>query len=154
MPAAYQLQRQADGLLLILADGSRHSGVLPVRAFPIAAPDEGLSLLDGAGHELLWIERLADLPAESRAALEAELAEREFMPEIRRLHSVSTFATPSVWEVDTDRGRTRFTLKGEEDIHRLNDGLLLILDSHGVQYLIRDPRALDAHSRRLLDRFM
>jgi hypothetical protein len=32
--------------------------------------------------------------------------------------------------------------------------MLLIADSHGINYLIRDSQALDAHSRRLLDRFL
>ena len=31
---------------------------------------------------------------------------------------------------------------------------LLITDSHGIQFLIRDRYALDAHSRRILDRFL
>ncbi|MDM7463769.1 MAG: DUF1854 domain-containing protein, partial [Tepidimonas taiwanensis] len=49
---------------------------------------------------------------------------------------------------------TRFVLKGEEDIRRLARDVLLIQDSHGVQYLIRRPLELDRHSRRLLDRFL
>jgi len=76
------------------------------------------------------------------------------MPEIHRLRQVSTFATPSTWTVETDRGETRFILKGEEDIRRLGAAALLISDSHGVQYLIRELSRLDKTSRRLLDRFM
>ena len=30
----------------------------------------------------------------------------------------------------------------------------LIADSHGIQFLVRDMRTLDKHSRRLLDRFL
>lgn len=86
--------------------------------------------------------------------MESELSRREFMPEIRRIRKVSTFATPSSWEVETDRGDTTLLLKGEEDIRRLPGGRLLISDSHGVQFLIRDPAALDRASRRLLDRFL
>ena len=69
-------------------------GVLPVRAFPISQPGRGLSLVTADGHELLWIDQLADLPADARALVEEELASREFMPEIRKLKSVSAFATP------------------------------------------------------------
>jgi hypothetical protein len=76
------------------------------------------------------------------------------MPVIERIVSVGSFATPSTWEVDTDRGRTTFVLKGEEDIRRLAAPALLIADSHGIQFLIRDRRALDQHSRRILDRFL
>ena len=58
------------------------------------------------------------------------------------------------WEVDTDRGPTRFVLRGEENIRRLPGGMLMIADEHGIQYLIRKLRALDKPSRKLLDRFL
>lgn len=152
---SFQLTRDPHGRLLLTApDGSVHAGVQPVRAFPLAAPAEGIALMGTDGHELAWIDHLDDLPDATRNLVEAELASREFMPEIRRLRQVSTFATPSTWTVETDRGETRFILKGEEDIRRLGATALLISDSHGVQYLIRDLSRLDKTSRRLLDRFM
>ncbi len=135
-------------------DGKVQEGVVPVRAFPITAPDQGISLVDPYGHELIWIERLSDLPGELRKLIEADLASREFVPEIKRIRNVSSFATPSVWEVETDRGETAFTLKGEEDIRRLASPALLIADSHGINFLIRDRFALDPHSRKILDRFL
>ncbi|CAM5784359.1 DUF1854 domain-containing protein [Ottowia pentelensis] len=149
------LQRDAFGRLVLTdAQGQAHLGVVAVRAFPIAAPDEGISLLDGDGHELAWIEHLADCPAPQRELIEQALRQREFMPVLKRLRSVSSFATPSIWDVDTDRGPTRFTLKGEEDIRRLGPDLLIVNDMHGVQYLIRDLASMDRASRKLLDRFL
>jgi hypothetical protein len=151
----FQLSRDAHGRLrLTTADGGVHEGVLPVRAFPLAAPTEGIALMGTDGHELAWIERLGDLAEATRRLVEEELASREFVPEIRRLRHVSTFATPSTWDVETDRGETRFILKGEEDIRRLGADSLLIADSHGIQFLIRDLQALDRQSRKLLDRFL
>lgn len=151
-----QLHRNAHGrLVLTLADGSEHAGVLPVRAFPIAAPNEGLSLVGSNGHELLWIERLSDVPAQPRALLEEELAVREFVPVIEKIRSVSGFATPSTWQIDTDRGPTQLVLKAEEDIRRLpGRTALLIHAADGVQYAVRDTRALDRNSLRLLERFL
>ena len=110
---SFSLERNAHGrLVLVDPQGVRHDGVLPVRAFPLAAPDEGLSLVGGDGRELAWIDRLSALPAAQRALVEEELAGREFMPVIERLLSVSTFSTPSTWTVDTDRGATTLVLKG------------------------------------------
>ena len=44
-PMAFDLRRNPHGrLVLRLADGTEHEAVTPVRAFPIAAPQEGLSL--------------------------------------------------------------------------------------------------------------
>ncbi|WP_374601242.1 DUF1854 domain-containing protein [Niveibacterium sp.] len=151
----WQLERNAFGRLVLTdAAGERHENVVPVRAFPIAAPEDGLSLVSQDGHELAWVDRLGDLPPTVREMVETELGSREFVPEIRRLINVSTFATPSTWTVETDRGETQFILRGEEDIRRLAGSTMLIADSHGIQFLIRDPQALDRHSRRLLDRFL
>lgn len=151
----FQLERDAHGrLVLTTADGMRHPGVVPVRAFPIAAPNEGLSLVDGDGREVAWVEALDKLPPPLRALITEELLTREFTPVIRRIVSVSTFSTPSIWQVDTDRGVTSFVLKGEEDIRRLNDGALWIADNHGIQFIVRDRRALDPRSRHLLGRFL
>ena len=107
-----------------------------------------------ADRAALTSDRLGDLPEATRHLVEEELASREFVPEIRRLRHVSTFALPSTWDVETDRGEARLILKSEEDIRRLGPATLLIGDSHGVQYLIRDLASLDKTSRRLLDRFM
>lgn len=151
----FSLERNAFGrLVLTLPDGEPHAGVVPVRAFPIAAPDDGLSLVGADGHELLWIDRIDALPAATRALIDEELATREFVPVVRRIKSVSTFATPSTWAVETDRGDTQFVLKGEEDIRRLEAGRLLIASSHGIQFLVPDRFALDRHSKRLLERFL
>lgn len=151
----FQLQRDSYGRLVLTAEnGAVHEGVTPVRAFPIAAPDDGLSLVSFEGHEVGWVDRVADLPAAMRELVEAELASREFVPEIERIEAVSSFACPSTWRVVTDRGATELVLKGEEDIRRLSRTRLLIADANGIQFLVRDLAALDRNSRKLLDRFL
>lgn len=151
----YTLSRSPAGRLVLTDPASgRQEVVVPVRPFPISAPDEGIALVDSHGHELVWLDRLDQLPEAERALVADELAAREFTPEIRGIESVSTFATPSTWQVVTDRGATSFVLKGEEDIRRLGQGTLLIADNHGIQYLIRDLQSLDRKSRKLLDRFL
>lgn len=141
-------------LVLTDLDGATHVGVTPVRAHPISAPDEGLSLIGTHGHELAWVERLSALPDGPRKVLEAELAAREFHPTLKRLISVNTFATPSTWRIETDRGEVDFVLKSEEDIRRLEEGRLLITSTHGVQLEVPDRWALDKQSKRLLERFL
>lgn len=137
------------------ADGTTHTGVVPVRAFALTAPDEGIALLSAEGKELQWIERLSDLPEGLRALIEEELAQREFMPVIQRIVRVSSFATPSTWQIETDRGPTELILKSEDDIRRLRGAKsLLIADSNGIHYLIADRTALDTQSRKFLKRFL
>jgi len=136
------------------AQGQRHEQVVVVRAYPVTAPDQGAGIMDAEGHELAWFDRLSGVEGVLQSRLLEAMQEREFLPEILQLKAVSSLVTPSTWTVETDRGTTRFMLKGEEDIRRLTGSVLLVNDADGVQYLIRDLAAMDRHSRKLLDRFL
>jgi len=151
----FDLHRNAFGRwVLVLADGTRYSPVTALRAYPVTAPDQGVALMDADGHEVHWVPDLNALPTALQALLREAVDEREFLPQILRLDTVSSLVTPSTWSVQTDRGATQFMLKGEEDIRRLTGTVLLINDANGVQYMIRDLAAMDKHSRKLLDRFL
>jgi hypothetical protein len=67
---------------------------------------------------------------------------------------VSSFSSPSTWDVETDRGETQIVLRGEEYIRRLGAGALLITDLVGIQFLVPNLQSLDRRSRQLLDRFL
>ena len=84
-----------------------------------------------------------------------ELAVREFVPTIEKIIAVSSFSTPSTWQVETDRGPASLVLKAEEDIRRLGGRTrLLIAGGDGMQFRVKDTTALDRHSRKLLERFL
>ncbi len=137
------------------SQGQQVTGVVPVRAFPIQAPQDGISLVDSEGHEVAWFSHTEGIPQPARGLIEEELARREFMPVIQRIAAVSGYSTPCTWTVDTDRGRTDFVLRGDEDIRRIGSAnALLIADAHGINYLVRDQFALDVYSKRVLDRFL
>ena len=152
----FQLVRTPFGELVWTGpQGQQVSGVMPVRAFPIQAPQDGIALVDPEGHEVAWFPQLDAIPQPARGLMEEELARREFMPVVQRVVSVSGFSTPCTWTVDTDRGRTEFVLRGDEDIRRIGSAhALLIADAHGINYLVPDQFALDAYSKRVLDRFL
>jgi hypothetical protein len=149
-----QLERDSLGRLVFVdSKGTRHIGVHPVRAFPITAPAAGIAMMDQSGKELFWYPDVAAISEAELGLIEEELAAREFMPVIEKITHVSTFATPSIWDIETDRGPTRIRLKGEEDIRRIAGNTLLIADSNGMQFLIKDATQLDKVSKKLLDRF-
>ena len=155
MTIDFSLSRDSFGKLnLIDANGVLHEGVAPVRAFPIQAPEEGLSLVNTDGKEVAWLDRISDLSPDMADIVREELAGREFMPVITRIIDVGSYACPSTWTVATDRGDTSFVLRGEEDIRRIGSVSLLVSDSHGIHFLIRDQFELDKHSKRILDRFL
>jgi hypothetical protein len=147
-------RNQAGRLLLTLEDGRVYEGVVPVRAFPLQAPEQCVALMSLEGKEVAWVDELSALPQDTRDLINQEIASREMMPVIERIVSVSTLSTPSTWEVITDRGATQLILKGEEDIRRLTGSTLIITDSHGLRFMLPDMQALDKNSRRILDRFL
>ena len=152
--ADFGLRYDAWGKVVLHLDGAEHAGVEIARAFPITSPRHMVSVCSAEGRELLWIEELDAVPAEARAVIEEELARRDFVPVLRRVLRVSAAVEPSEWEVETDRGVTKFLLNSEEDVYPLTGGRALITDSHGIRYLINDLNALDASSRRLLERYL
>jgi len=152
--ANFGLQQDAFGrLVLIDAEGQRHVGVEPIRDFPLSDPQHWISILDAEGREIVCVEDLAALVPAVRQVLEEELARREFVPIVERIEKV-TATDPAEWHVKTDRGPTTFMLKNEEDVRRLGSQSVLVIDDHGIRYLIPDLHTLDAASRRILDRYL
>jgi hypothetical protein len=152
---AWRLAQDAFGQLVLQeTPDSPPMAVTPVRAFPIAAPEEGLSLVGSDGRERVWVEHLSQLSQDQLTLVLAALRPREFSPVIQRLISVSGFSTPCTWRVQTNRGETEFVLKTEDDIRRLDARQLLITASQGITFLVPDRQALDGASKRLLDRFL
>ncbi len=152
----FTLERNTFGkLALIDANGTRYEAVVPVRAFPIQSPEDGISIVSNDGEEVGWVDALASLSSAEQTLIREALAAREFMPVLERIVSVTSFSTPCTWHVETDRGNTEFVLRGDEDIRRIGKGnSLLIADVHGIQFYVPDQFELDANSKRILDRFM
>jgi hypothetical protein len=149
-----QLHRDSAGRLVFTdARGQVHVGVEPVRAFPISDPERWISLLDTRGRERAAIDDLAELSPDAAALVRQELAEREFLPQIERVVRVKTNKEPHQWQVLTDRGPAQFLMR-DDDIRRLGPTRAILVDMHGVRYYIPDSAALDAHSRRILSRYL
>jgi glucarate dehydratase len=69
--AQFQLERTAFGDLVWTGpQGQRVSGVMPVRAFPIQAPQDGISLVDPEGHEVAWFAQFDAIPESARGLIE------------------------------------------------------------------------------------
>jgi hypothetical protein len=152
----FALQRDAWGqLVLFFADGRRLEGVEVARAFPISAPGEYICISDADGHEVMCLDDPSTLPPEVLKTLDVELARREFVPIVVRIEEVSADEDPSHWRVVTDRGPTTFLVEdADNDVRRLGPNGILLVDTHGIRYLIPDARRLDGASRRILDRYL
>jgi hypothetical protein len=155
MAESFSIQRDDQGRLSVTdAQGRRHENVEPIRAFPISDPEHWISLCDPNGRTVAQVSDLNELPIEQRELLREELTRREFVPVIRRIDSISSLAEPCEWFVETDRGPTSFVLNSDEHVRKLGSDKALILDSHGLRYLVPDAKQLDSHSRKLLARYL
>jgi hypothetical protein len=149
---SWRLDRRPDGRLdLVDAAGSVHADVDVLRAFPLSDPEGAVAIVGADGAELAWIEQRSSLPAAERRLVEAELAVRDFLPVIESVESV-TEGEPTHWQVKTDRGMRQFTTANADAIDRRRDGSIVITDTHGIRFLIRDRSGIDARSRRLIDK--
>ena len=148
--------RHDEGGRLVFTDraGREHTGVEPVRAFPLSDPERFITLVDNHGRELVTIDNLAELPAEVRQVIAAELADRTFLPRIERVVRVQDAKEPEIWDVVTDRGPVRFLLGDSEEIRRLGPHRAILLDVHGGRYFIPDSRQLDSRSQHILTRYL
>jgi hypothetical protein len=139
------------GLIAVDDAGQEFVGVVPLRLFPLSDPDCWIALLGEDGREIAVISDPKELDESSRKLLEVELGRREFVPIVRQILWVSGNSEPCSMRVDTDRGRTEFVLKNDDDIRRLGPSSVLIVDSHGIRYLIPNRDALDPYSRRIVE---
>ena len=74
---------------------------------------------------------------------------------MRRIKRVLADSDPSEWRIVTDRGPTTFLMEdSDNDVRRLGANRILLVDTHGIRYLIPDASRLDAASRRILERYL
>lgn len=119
--------------------------------FPISHPDQWIAVCSADGTELACVVDPARLPSHVWKLLKEDLDRREFVPIIQRIVWVSGNSEPCELKVQTDRGPTTFVLKSEDDIRRIGDHQILIIDAHKTRYFIPDLRNVDAKTRRIVE---
>jgi len=151
----FNLEKDVFGnIKLVLDDGQSYDQVRIIRAFPISDPENGFSIVNQDGHELVWFESIDQLSEDNQRIAHSSLEQIEFIPVISKITDLNTYALPSIWDIETDRGLTKLKLKTEQDIRRVSSEALLITDANGIQYLIKNRKTLDKFSKKVLDRFM
>ena len=137
-----------DRLRLTIDDDRSYHTVKPAWAAPLSHPNEYLSLLDGKGKEIVMIRNLADLPADSLAAVKVELHRRYLTATVISIVDARVEFGATYWTLDTDRGTRDLVAQNlQENAVWLSDSHLLLLDVEGNRFEIPDVNALDARSR-------
>ncbi|MBE3584378.1 MAG: DUF1854 domain-containing protein [Limnochordaceae bacterium] len=142
-------------LALTLQEGEavhQYPKVSVYRCFPLSQADEFISVRDEKGTEIGMIRRLSQLSEFQRRLVEEELERRYFAPVVHRVVSAKEEFGYSYWEVETDRGRRRFTMRhSHENVLPVGEAEVILLDVDGNRFVIPDYRRVEPQAFRLLE---
>ena len=144
--------RKKGGLLALKYGDQEYSRVTLHRAFPFNLEDRYISVFDPEGKEIGIIKSLEVLSDEMRSLLEEELKWTYFCPQIEKIEKLAEEFGYWYWEVTTDAGKKRFTVKGTDSLIPISETRLIINDVEGNRFEIKDINNLDESSLRLLEK--
>lgn len=146
--------KTAGGFLSLSHGGKNYDRVAVYRTFPFTEPAKFISIreFDQKANEIGLIEDLNDFPSDTKTMLEAQLSMRYFTPKITRILNVKEEYGYSYFDVMTDKGACRFTIRSHEGgVTRLSESRLLIRDIDGNRFEIPDVKKLSAQELRKID---
>ncbi len=121
--------------------------VIVRRLMPLSNPDQYISLAADEDTEIGILVNPAELDSESLKILRDELDKRYFTPTIQKVYRVKEQFGIHEWEVETERGRITFLVRGlNQNIKQVPPARLFVTDVRGNRYDIQDYRELDAQS--------
>ena len=136
---------------LTLSDGKVYEALEPRRLFPVNAPNEYITLLNGDNSEVAIIRNICDLNKESKATVLNSLNDYYLIPVITRIISTSEKYGTLHWCVETDRGIKEFDIRNRNtDIKVQDNGHIRVRDLNDNRYIIDNYNKLDPHSKKLL----
>lgn len=155
-PAQARFEQTPGGFVkLTIGADEVYPRVAVYRAFPFSYPDRYISVRDLEGNEIGMIRDLRDFDAETVQLITRELDRRYFTPVISRIESIKEEFGYAYWNVETDAGPRRFTVRDMQvNVVLLGPQHVLIIDVDGNRYEIPDYTKLDAKSRRYIENLL
>jgi len=136
-------------------EGNDYSRVSLFRAFPLSHLNKYISVRDRENEEIGIIKDIKEFSAEVCNLLLMELGRRYFLPIIISINSIKEEFGYSYWDVLTDVGTKRFTIKKDNNSFApVKENRILVIDVDGNRYEISDYTKLNAKSYRLIEQFL
>lgn len=150
--------QRTEGGFVSLDYGERHYPRVAVhRCFPFSDPSRYISIRepDNDGREIGLILDLKDLSEETQSILEEQMALRYFTPHILQIRDIKEEYGYSYWEVVTDKGVCRFTVRmGAGSVYPIGPNRYLVNDLDGNRFEIPDLYRLTPREIKKLDLFI
>jgi hypothetical protein len=155
-PERVRLFRDEKGnLRLTLEEDRSYLQVKVARAFPLSQPHEWICYADGKDKQIVIVQDLRKLDAQTQRLTEEELQRRYFVPTVERVLEVRDEFGIVQWKVITDRGPREFVIRNiRENVQEIDDGRRLVTDAEGNRFILPHPDSLDPASRRLAERYV
>ena len=140
---------------LEIRDEVCHLRVVVRRLMPLSNPEKYISLAADEDTEIGILVNPSELTPESLKILREELDKRYFTPTIQKIYRVKEQFGIHEWEVETERGRITFSVRGlNQNIKQVPPARLFVTDVRGNRYDIPDYRELDAQSYQQIQRHL
>ncbi len=140
---------------LEIRDEACYLRVVIRRLMPLSNPDSYISLAADEDTEIGILVNPSKLALESEKILQEELDKRYFTPTIEKIYRVKEQFGIHEWEVETERGRVTFAVRGlNQNIKQVPPARLFVTDVRGNRYDIPDYRELDAESYQQIQRHL
>ena len=140
---------------LEIRDEVCHLRVVVRRLMPLSNPEKYISLAADEDTEIGILVNPSELAPESLKILREELDKRYFTPTIQKIYRVKEQFGIHEWEVETERGRITFSVRGlNQNIKQVPPARLFVTDVRGNRYDIPDYRELDAQSYQQIQRHL
>lgn len=150
-------ERVGNGFLSLRMGEKTYPRVNVVRMFPFTDSEKFISIRNAEEpfEEIGIIEDLGKVKEEVKELLLEQLSLRYFTPIIKRVRGIKDEYGYSYWDVVTDRGECKFTVKmGGKSITHLTENRVLIMDIDENRYEIPDVSQMTAAERKKLDLFL
>ena len=150
-PRALRFRQAGPALQMTIENECTWLKVSILRVAPLSNAGRYFSVRDAAGKEIGILVDPHDLDADGRRLVEQDLERRYVVPVIRRIVLAKERFGTVDWDVETDRGRCRFTTRNlREDALQPSPSRYIITDVDGNHYDVADVNALDSASKGYL----
>ena len=150
-PDKVKVIRREGGALELRYGEEVHYPIRVKQAFPLTNPENYIVFLTEHGKQIGMVEDLNKLDEESRKNILEELDTVFFVPQIKKIFWIKERFGSSKWKVETDRGIREFSTRSlHESVKEVEDGHIVITDTEGLQYEIKNIDELPPKSKKIL----
>ncbi|MBQ7955628.1 MAG: DUF1854 domain-containing protein [Lachnospiraceae bacterium] len=150
-------EKVGNGFLSLCLGEEYYPRVNVVRMFPFSDSQKFISIRNAEEkqEEIGIIEDLDTMSPKKKEMLLEQLSLRYFTPVILKVRNIKDEYGYSYWDVVTDRGECKFTVKmGGKSISHLSEERVLIMDIDENRFEIPDVSKMTPAERKKLDLFL